>query len=31
VILSLAQACKTLIHSRGECPMIHYEAFTKIP
>ena len=31
VIPSLARACKTLIHSRGEWPGIHYEAFTKIP
>jgi hypothetical protein len=30
VIPSLAQACKALIHSRGERPGIHYEAFTKI-
>jgi hypothetical protein len=31
VIPSLARACKTLIHSRGEWPRIHYETFTKIP
>jgi hypothetical protein len=31
VIPSLARACKTLIHYRGEWPGIHYEAFTKIP
>jgi hypothetical protein len=31
VIPSIAQACKTLIHSRGEWSGIHYEAFTKIP
>jgi hypothetical protein len=31
VIPSLARACKTLIHSLGEWPGIHYEAFTKIP
>jgi hypothetical protein len=31
VIPSLVWACKTLIHSRGEWPRIHYEAFTKIP
>jgi hypothetical protein len=31
VIPSLARACKTLIHSRGEWPGIHYKAFTNIP
>jgi hypothetical protein len=31
VIPSLARACKTLIHSQGEWPGIHYEAFIKIP
>jgi hypothetical protein len=31
VIPSLARACKTLIHSQGEWPGIHYKAFTKIP
>jgi hypothetical protein len=31
MIPSLARACKTLIHSRGEWPSIHYEAFIKIP
>jgi hypothetical protein len=31
VIPSLARACKTLVHSWGEWPGIHYEAFTKIP
>jgi hypothetical protein len=31
VIPFLARACKTLIHSQGEWPGIHYEAFTKIP
>jgi hypothetical protein len=30
VIPSLARACKTLVHSRGEWPGIHYKAFTKI-